>query len=167
MLSIDLRDLRQGALEWEETVSEPATVWGDVPAEFRGPVRLRGRAEARGERVHVVGELEARIAVSCRRCLRPVEEDLVIELDIAFRPGAEAGEQGEAVFPLDPQATVLDLRQALREELFLAVPAYPVCRPECGGLCPKCGAVRDEDPCDCVLEEPDSRWDALREIRTG
>ena len=167
MLSIDLRDLRQGDLAWEEVLEDPASVWEDVPAELRGPARLRARAEARGERVRVTGRLETKIAVSCRRCLRPVEEDLVIELDITFRPDIEAGEAGDAVFPLDPQALVLDLAPALREELFLAVPAYPVCREDCAGLCPKCGAVRDEETCDCVLEEPDARWDALRELRTG
>lgn len=178
MLRIDLHDLHGGAVDREETVGTPGEVWPDVPGEFRGPVRVRIRAEPiGGGEVHVTGGLAARLALPCRRCLRDAVRDLDVGLDILYRardeetedgagPGTEGGD-AEAVFPLQTSASGLDLVPALREELLLAVPPYPLCDPECKGLCPKCGVVLDEEECDCVLVEPDPRWDALRELGTG
>lgn len=175
MLTIDLNDLQKGVLEREESVATPDAVWADVPGEFRGPVRVRVRAEAIGDgHVHVTGTLTGTLALACRRCLREVEEPFAVSLDILYRPrevgpdtnGGEA-EGVEAVFSLPPETGTVNLVPALREELLLAVPPYPLCDPECSGLCPKCGVVRDEEACDCVLREPDPRWDVLRELETG
>jgi uncharacterized protein len=52
----------------------------------------------------------------------------------------------------------------LREELLLATPAYPVCKADCKGMCPSCGARLGEEACDCATEEVDPRWDALRRL---
>jgi uncharacterized protein len=56
---------------------------------------------------------------------------------------------------------VVDLAFALREELILAVPPFVECRPDCKGLCPRCGANLNDGPCDCPPRS-DPRWDALR-----
>src|SRR2546421_13027750 len=47
---------------------------------------------------------------------------------------------------LAPDATGIDLRPAVREELLLAVPRWVVCRDDCRGLCPRCGTdLRSEE----------------------
>lgn len=167
MLAINLRDLHQDRLQWDENVTDPAGVWPDIDARFTRPVRLSAEAQAtpRGD-VRVAGHLEAAVQVPCRRCLTEVEERLEIPLDLWFRREAsdlEAEEQ--AVFALASDAPELDLVPALREELLLAIPTYPLCAEDCAGLCPRCGARRAEQECNCVLEEPDPRWDALRALR--
>lgn len=169
MPTIDLRRLRGGAVSWTESVEEPETVWEDFPARFAAPVRLELRAEPlRDGGVHVTGRVATRVALSCRRCLKEVEEPLEVDVDLWFRPDVDPTEEDERVYALEEsEALVLDLTPALREELHLAVPTYPTCRPDCPGLCPKCGARRDEEECDCTLDEPDPRWDALRALREG
>jgi uncharacterized protein len=59
----------------------------------------------------------------------------------------------------------LELGQAVREEVVLAMNPYVVCDPECPGLCPQCGANLKEGPCGCEEDELDPRWDALRELK--
>ena len=65
----------------------------------------------------------------------------------------------------DAGAAELDLKEAVREELILAIDPFVVCDPECKGLCPKCGVNRNTDSCDCTTDEPDPRWDALRSLQ--
>lgn len=167
MFVVDLQDLREGPLRWEEEAERPGDVWPDVGAEFLGSLRLRGVAELTAEGdVHVGGRLETEIRLACRRCLAELDRRLSVPLDLWYRTGG-AGEaaEGDAVFPLPRDSRRLDLVGALREELLLAVPAFPECEDGCGGLCPGCGAPRDEVECDCTFDEPDPRWDALRALR--
>jgi uncharacterized protein len=52
------------------------------------------------------------------------------------------------VYPLAPTASAIDLGQAVREELALAVEQFPLCREDCKGLCPTCGADLNAGPCE-------------------
>jgi len=65
----------------------------------------------------------------------------------------------------DPSSGNLDISEAVRGEVILASNPYVVCDPECKGLCPRCGANLDEEPCDCAAREIDTRWDALRGLK--
>src|SRR5205809_123791 len=44
------------------------------------------------------------------------------------------------------------------------LPLVPLCADDCLGLCPTCGANRNDDPCDCAAQARDPRWDALRAL---
>jgi len=70
----------------------------------------------------------------------------------------------DTVRPLPEGAGDLDLGGAIREEVLLSQSLLAVCRPDCRGLCPQCGINLNEDRCDCVREELDPRWDALRAL---
>ena len=41
----------------------------------------------------------------------------------------------------------VDLDAGVREAALLARPMAPLCRPDCRGLCPRCGADWNEGPC--------------------
>jgi uncharacterized protein len=56
-----------------------------------------------------------------------------------------------SVYPLAASATHLELGEAVREELALAIPAFPLCREDCAGLCPGCGADLNAGPCGCTV----------------
>ena len=58
----------------------------------------------------------------------------------------------------------IDLELPVRDALLLDLPTAPLCREDCAGLCPACGADQNETSCDCDLSIPDPRWDALREL---
>ncbi len=58
----------------------------------------------------------------------------------------------------------VDIRQDVRDALILAVPTKILCREDCLGLCPQCGANLNKKKCKCSNEEIDPRWNALREI---
>ncbi len=77
--------------------------------------------------------------------------------------GEDSGDGDEYVF--DPTRGELDLSNAVREEVILALNPYVVCDPGCRGLCPRCGTNLNERSCGCAEEERDPRWEALRALK--
>jgi uncharacterized protein len=61
----------------------------------------------------------------------------------------------------------LDLEAWTRDALSLALPTQIVCRPDCAGLCPRCGANLNDEPGHEHEPEPDPRWAKLRELKLG
>jgi uncharacterized protein len=61
---------------------------------------------------------------------------------------------------------VLDLGEMLREQFYLALPMRPLCRPDCQGLCPQCGADRNVEACQCQTEWVDPRLSVLKALVT-
>jgi uncharacterized protein len=59
----------------------------------------------------------------------------------------------------------LDLEPLAREAVVLSLPLVPLCRPDCAGLCPTCGADRNAGPCACPPPDGDPRWSALDALR--
>ncbi len=163
---IDLDRLRGGPAEGTADLPADAAAWGLEEIEIAEPPRLRYRAEPGGHGgVRVTGQLQAGLTVSCRRCLEPVLCPVEVEFDYRFDPSVRVEDGEESVFPLDPDGAELDLSGPLREELLLAAPEFPVCQDDCRGLCPRCGAELNQDAdCGCGGEEPDPRWDVLRQM---
>ena len=56
---------------------------------------------------------------------------------------------------------LIDLEPALRDAVVLALPLQPLCRDDCPGLCPECGARLADDP-GHAHDAVDPRWAALR-----
>ena len=59
---------------------------------------------------------------------------------------------------------VIDLGEVMREQFFLALPMKPLCRPDCKGLCPICGANRNRQQCECREEWVDPRLAGLKNL---
>ena len=167
-LQLDLRSLEPGPASWTVVLPADEAPWADAELAFDGPARAELSATLTGERgVHVRGRLEAPLALECRRCLEPMRREIELELDLLFDREVEETSAEPGIYALGAETRHLDLAAVLREQLLLAVPAYPVCREGCRGLCPRCGTNLNEDECDCVLTEPDPRWDALRKLKSS
>ena len=161
---IDLATLPKGrsAVELEADPSElglEASAWD-------GPVRGRLVVEKSGDQVTVRGTLEAVTVQECVRCLGTAKIGLEAPFEVfAERSGGRRSAQ-EADLERDDymkfhDGRQLDLREATRESLLLEVPMVPKCRPDCAGLCPRCGADLNQGACGCP-PQTDSRWADLR-----
>jgi len=150
---IDLATLEPG-LNRVELECEAAEL-GLEPAEWQGRVRGVLDVEKSGEQVSVRGRLEARAGVDCVRCLRTVELPLEPALEVfAERAGtsrriAEEQELERDDYMKFHDGRHLDLRDEARELLLLELPMAPLCRADCRGLCPRCGADLNSGPCGC------------------
>lgn len=162
MLSFDIRSLEAQAATVDEQLSADDAVWEEGDPKPDLAVHVIGRLSAAGTgRFYWHGRIAGDITAPCRRCLNEAHARVEDESHIIF---AEAGEEeidDPDVFPIDPAARDLDLRPALREEWLIAQPQFVLCREDCRGLCPKCGANLNEGPCGCP-PQTDSRWADLR-----
>ncbi|MEE8521473.1 MAG: DUF177 domain-containing protein [Gemmatimonadota bacterium] len=166
MLIIDLRRLAEAPLEVVGQIDREDPLWRGSGVDLLLPLSARGTAEAAGGGVvRVHGSFESRAGAACRRCLKPVDLDVAEEFDLVFDPSAKRGDEDLTLYRLDPNADELDLRETLRERLLLAVSEYPLCRKECRGLCPHCGADLNATECDCSTTESDPRWAPLLTLR--
>jgi uncharacterized protein len=137
---------------------------------------LRCTLERGDERtVHVRGALQARLRLECGRCLEPFQFPLAQELDLFYLPHkADQEEEEEDEVELKDHDMVvayyrderLDLGEMLREQLILNLPMKRLCREDCLGLCPTCGANRNSAPCACP-PEPDPRLAVLGKLLGG
>ena len=115
--------------------------------------------------IEVTATVTAPWAGECRRCLKPVGGRLETRVREMYRPRAagEAPDEDEETYPLSGE--LLDLRPLVRDAILLALPIAPLCREDCAGLCPTCGANLNDGPCDCPPPSGDPRWAALDVLR--
>jgi uncharacterized protein len=149
-------------------------------AEQQGPLAASGRAEVlhehRGPReivadIRLRGRFAGNFQVPCARCVEPVRIPLEADFDLIFRPAAADAEPTERSITA-PESEIgyyqedsLALEDVLREQVLLSLPARTLCKPDCKGLCPRCGANRNSQPCTCDEGPRDLRWEALAGLR--
>lgn len=125
------------------------------------------RLEAVSEGVLVTGIVTAPLQGECGRCLDPVSETLVVDVCELF---AYPDSLTDATTEEDEVHRVvgdhLDLEPVVRDGVVLALPLTPLCRPDCAGLCPKCGHRLDDLPEGHSHETIDPRWAALANLST-
>jgi len=167
MLTVDLARLqRDGPLRIQGTVEDEDLLPEEFNARFTSApeVDLQASLAGSGE-VVVRGTLRGPIERTCRRCLETIELELDEDVTMVFSPSDDLEEEDGEVRTIEPAQSEIDLTIPLREELILSIPPYAECRPDCKGLCPKCGINLNEGDCDCGGPEPDARWDALRALQ--
>jgi len=168
MPTLDLRRLAQeGSVAVEGDLAPDLPIWKETGLTFAEPVRVDvvARESGSGE-VVMAGTVSTVLQRICRRCLEASTEQFGVEVAMVWSDDAELrGDDGE-IRELPLGTDEIDVGEAVREELILAVPPYTVCRPDCKGLCPQCGVNLNEQSCDCSAEAPDPRWDALRSLQS-
>jgi DUF177 domain-containing protein len=104
---------------------------------------------------------EVTLAGPCMRCLEPAAPAFAVVAREVSQPGE--GDELESPYVQDG---LLDLRSWARDALALTVPTQLLCRADCAGLCPACGADLNKAGPDHGHESaPDPRWAKLSELR--
>lgn len=130
-----------------------------VPDE--APVRGRFLLESVVEGVLVSGTVAGPLSLSCARCLRPFDSAFEVEVRELFSADAPPG--GDE-YPLRPEGAI-DVEPMVRDAVMLALPFSPLCRPDCLGLCERCGGDRNAGECTCSDAVTDPRWAALDRLQ--
>ncbi len=161
-LRVNVADLlHRPASRREVSLELPPGLLGTPVARLADQPRARLSAvlERVPEGVVVRGRVEGRYESQCSRCLEPIGSELTCDVRELFEPDPIEGE----TYPLAHEE--VDLELPVRDAVLVELPLAPLCSERCAGLCPVCGANRNEVACDCDPTLPDPRWDALRELR--
>lgn len=138
-------------------------------AEFRqtDTLTVKAVAELAGEEIRIRGFLKNRIEAACDRCLNAVSLPVERDFDLTYRPVGTIAREEEMELPegeLDIgfyHGDGIDLGDVLAEQVILALPMKVVCREDCLGLCPSCGADRNAGACSCPAPQSVSPFAAL------
>lgn len=150
MLQVDVRELRRGPVETSGELDPRDPLFEGLEVELDGPLEVRGVLEAAGsDGFYWHGSFRGRTRGICRRCLTELVRPVEGRVDVLFSANPDLHED-PSVYPLPEPVTHVDIRPAVREELALAVDAFPLCREDCRGLCPRCGADLNCGACSCV-----------------
>lgn len=139
-------------------------------AEFRqaGPLEVNAVAELVGSEIRIRGHLGTRLSAHCDRCLEPVEIPIERDFDLFYRPVASIAREEEIVVPKEElgvgfySGDGVALADVVTEQVILSVPMKSLCREDCRGLCPVCGADRNKVECHCPPSKDESPFARLR-----
>jgi len=125
--------------------------------------------------VSVKGTVETRIQIPCARCLEASEIPLKKRLNVCFtrnmpemegpttKDGVEIRDEVIGLVPFEGEEIELD--EVIQEQVVISLPPRPLCRDECKGLCPRCGADLNRDPCDCDTTRYNEQFAALKDLK--
>ncbi len=143
--SVDLHDLLYGNCY---PVSEPVLASGTV----------RNTAGV----LVMTGTITTTIHGVCDRCASDFDAALEFPIDVVLVQELSNEEnEDEWVFPLEGESA--DLEDIVRTVFVLNVDSKLLCKPDCKGMCCRCGTNLNEGPCTCQ-KEIDPRFAALRQL---
>ena len=125
-----------------------------------GTVTVKGTL-APGDREYIFyGTVSGTINAPCDRCLEVAEQPFTSDVSWAFVHGApdrgDAAVEDEDAAEFEDDAAIpfvgetIDLLPTVWEEVVLAMPAKVLCKDDCAGLCPRCGANLNRETCGCA-----------------
>ena len=141
----------------------------------RGDERLECRAAVAagltksGNRYLLEGTVEGAVRAECGRCLEPFDHGLEAAFGVVLQRGGGASipegiEEDDFILLAEGEEYRYDIFPHVREAILLELPIRFLCREECAGICPRCGANRNETPCGCPEGEGDPRWGDLKKL---
>jgi len=133
------------------------------------PLDVRATAELVEGQIRVFGHMHTRLEFLCARCLEPVNEEISKDFDLFYRRALNSQEevhlteedidigffQGDGIF----------LADVLAEQVNLLIPMKIICRSDCRGLCPQCGANLNHEECRCEAQASDPRLAPLARFK--
>lgn len=170
-MRIELDKLEGRSAKFAYDYSADELVLDDEHARLSEPPQVTGQVNRSGHEVRLRGEIKARAEVECDRCLRQVTVPIETSFDVTYVPATDYVEQGTAELQEEDlglsvyEDEVIDVDELVREQVLLNIPARALCTEDCKGLCPVCGANRNETDCQCESQQTDPRWGALKDFR--
>ena len=172
-MRIELANLEDGRGSFAHKYAPGELALEDERVTITQPPEVAGEILVNGARAQVKGNVRALLQVECDRCLKPIEVPVNSRFDVEYVTTAEyEAQQLPELSESDLNLTVfdgevIDIDDLVTEELLLAVPDHLVCKDDCKGFCPNCGADRNSVECGCETREVDPRWAGLKELVDG
>jgi len=145
----------------------------DDECHFLTRIATRLQVTRISDMVKVDGELKTSVRLACDRCLNEFETDLESVFTLTYCRDVSDEPDGEDEVELSPEdlgllafhGEQIDFRQAIEEQVVLALPLRNLCSEDCKGLCPQCGADLNLTGCTCAKVVPAGKFAALRELK--
>ncbi len=126
------------------------------------PVQASGIVRNTAGVLEMTGSIKTCIHGICDRCAGEFSRDVELPIDVVLvQELAHEENEDEWVFPLEGDTA--DLEDIVRNVFVLNMDSKLLCKPDCKGMCCRCGKNLNDGPCSCQ-KEPDPRFAALRQL---
>lgn len=177
-MKVNIDDIDENGLNLDiiEDISGFSDIFKDTGLISITPVNARFDIERSGSDLFIKGSLDADAKMRCSRCLVEFNSHIHSDIDLVFlkavqKEAQEGYEKELSKEDLDINYYTdeeLDVTEILREQIALDLPAKPLCRPDCKGLCPRCGTDLNKEKCGCPEEKHiDARLKKLTEFKVN
>ena len=183
IMRIRIEKLKEGRLnqEFEETPESFPILKEMVDngvCKFLTPLKAALRAQLIGDIVELEGDISTAVRLDCGRCLQPFEMPIESNFALTYsqrEPSPEHSGPNQEELELTAedmgliyyQGEEINLENEIQEQVILAFPLKALCRPDCRGLCPKCGADLNTAECDCDRSPSGGQFEALKSLKLG
>jgi len=168
---IDLITLGNSPYEFDFRLAPDEIDLDGDDAKLKSPAIVKGKLTRHIAHTDVEGTIGAELEIECARCLQKIDREFEIPIQAAFvapenyTQAKEAELQAEDLDVSVLEGNEIDLTELVREQILLNLPEQVFCREDCKGLCEKCGANRNLINCNCLEQEIDPRWEALKNLK--
>ena len=146
-------------LQFDVEPSELDIAETELPVE--GAIHISGEISNVGDVLLLKARVSAAVNRVCSRCLKDFTAESSADVLEKFYPSGSQGVENDAYVY---EADIVDITEPLRESLLLAEPLRALCKEDCLGICPVCGADRNVHPCSCDTSTIDPRLAALKQF---
>lgn len=163
----------------EYSFNEPAEFFPVLAAmtaagecQFTGSVQVAIKAERELDHYRFEGTVTVPVQLNCSRCLCSFDRTVFSQFTIFFREGVAANHEKDEV-ELEERDLIsasfngdeIDLMPEIAEQVALEIPFKPLCSENCKGLCAVCGIDLNSNQCSCVIEQKQSKFAALKDLK--
>jgi uncharacterized protein len=168
---VSIADLAGGPVTLRVTCRPTDIELSDAEFTFPDPVMAEVRFELAGSEVRASGWAETVAVGCCVRCLGEARMTLRGRMEVLFEHNPDLlkpqvrnlGTEDGSIVYFDGESVCAD--GEMREALLIELPPLPLCRADCLGLCPRCGADLNAGPCGCPPDDGGGWKAALRQIK--
>jgi uncharacterized protein len=170
-MRVDLTKLENSRISFDFVLKPSDIDLDDEEINLIDEIKVRGNLTKGIAQTDVEGGISTKIEIECSRCLKKTESDLDIDFKAGFVAPENYTEQVEKELDLtELEVSIIEneeinLKELVREQILLSVPAQFFCREDCKGLCDVCGADKNLIDCKCEEKEFDPRWSALKNFK--
>lgn len=139
--------------------------------ELARPVNVDLEINKGADHIRIQGTIKGVLQAACHRCLKPFPLPLDETIDVFLMEEQKAPEEEEVELEQEDldyeffDGEVIEVDQLIAEQIFLALPFKLLCSETCLGLCPRCGANLNDEPCRCEQKREDSPFSGLKMIK--
>ncbi len=162
-MKINIQSLEHDLLEFDEDV-EINFLDGKIKGFYPNKADVHVVVDKFGSDYRLKIQLSTISHNVCDRCLNQYDDQITAKQSQIYHIGDTNKEQTAEFEYLPSNATEIDITSLLREMIVLQHPIKMLCKEECKGLCPHCGADLNNEECRCTSGLIDPRWERLRKL---
>lgn len=162
-MKINIQNIKQGISEFEENVKVEFladTIAQYYPENFVINAQIDKFEHDVRIKIHFGSEGH----FICDRCLKEYTREVEGQHEQIYSTGSSKVTDEEEIRQLPADTKEIDISPLIAEAVFLNHPVKMLCRADCKGICPDCGADLNEEACRCASGQTDPRWEELRKL---